>query len=56
MPDTLIFRTFHKDRIDFRVEDYRTNYSTRFSVDVDAKIRDDFEVFFCSFLDVEVSL
>lgn len=35
LPDTLILRVFHEDRIGFSVVDYRTNYSTCFSVDVD---------------------
>lgn len=49
LPDILIFRTFYGSRIDFRVVYYRTNHSTRFSVDVDVDIMDsidDIEVFF----------
>ena len=39
LPDTLIYRTFHEDRIVFRVLNYRTNHSARFSADVDVKKR-----------------
>ena len=49
MPDTLICRDVTKDRTDFRVLDYRTNYSTFFGADVSAEIIDnnhDIEVFF----------
>ena len=49
LPDTLIFRVFHEDRIVFRVVDYRTKYSTRFSVDVSVKMigfKPNVEVFF----------
>ena len=35
--DILICHFFQEDRIVFRVVDYRTNYLTCFSVDVDAK-------------------
>ena len=38
LPDTLICRDFHTDRIGFRVMNYRTNYSTCFSADVDVNI------------------
>ena len=31
LPDILVFRASIKNRIDFRVVDYRTNYSTSFS-------------------------
>ena len=41
LPDTLISRVFHKDRIVFRVVDYRTNRSTCFSADVNVKTIDD---------------
>jgi len=37
LSDTLICRVFYEDRIVFRVVDYRTNFSTTFSVDVDVK-------------------
>ena len=53
LPDTVICRVFHEDRIVFRVVDYRTNYSTCFSADVNES--DNVEVFFCSFQDIEVS-
>ena len=48
LPDILIFRVFHVDRIVFRVVNYRTSYSTWFSADVDVKINSkyDVEVFF----------
>jgi hypothetical protein len=49
LPDALIFPAFYEDRICFRVLDYRTNYSTCFSVDVGVEIMDseyDIEVFF----------
>jgi hypothetical protein len=59
LPDTLLFRAIHEDRIVFRVVDYRTNYSTCFSVDVELKniisLNRDVEVIFCSFQNVEVS-
>ena len=44
LPDTLICRIIHNDRIDFKVVDYRTNYSTRFSAEVN--VYDNVEVFF----------
>jgi hypothetical protein len=37
LPDTLICHIFREDMIVFRVVDYRTNYSTCFSVDVNVK-------------------
>jgi hypothetical protein len=37
LPDTLIRHIRYHDRIVFRVVDYRTNYSTCFSVDVDVE-------------------
>ena len=49
LPDTLIFRVFHEDRIVFRVVDYRTKYSTHFSADVNVKnigFEPNVEVFF----------
>ena len=56
LPDTLICRVFHEDKIVFRVVDYRTNYSTCFSAHVKAiNIEDDVEVFlFQVFSTVEV--
>ena len=47
LPDTLICRFVHEDRLVFRVVDYRTNYSICFSADVGVKIIDpkDIEVF-----------
>ena len=46
MPDTLIRRVFHEDRIVFGVVDYRTNHSTCFSAHVDViNVNDDVEVF-----------
>ena len=53
LPDTLIREThiFRKNRTVFRVVDYRTNYSTCFSVNVGSRTTDNFrfyEVFFCS--------
>ena len=55
LPDTLICRAFYGDRIIFRVVDYRTNYSTCFTADVQRYYSDDVEVLFCSSQDVEVS-
>ena len=55
LPDTVIYHGLHQDRIVFRVVDYRTNHSTSFPVDVDAKIGS-IEVFICSFHDVENEL
>ena len=58
LPDTLIFRVFHANRIIFRVVNYRTNYSTWFSADVDVKITSKYDievVFFCSFQEIDVS-
>ena len=49
LPDTLIFHVFHGDKIVFRVVDYRTNYSTCFSADVDVKKIDFVQVFFFFF-------
>ena len=47
LPDTLICHVFRKDRIVFRVVDYRTDYSTCFSMDVDVYgIGSNYEVFF----------
>ena len=51
LPDILIFRNFHRDRIVFRVVDYRTNCSTCFSADVNVKVgiivnKSDVKVFF----------
>ena len=46
LPETVICRVQHDDRIVFRVVDYRTNYSTFFSVDVDAKRSDRVKVNF----------
>ena len=46
LPETVICRVQHDDRIVFRVVDYRTNYSTCFSVDVDAKRSDRVKVNF----------
>jgi hypothetical protein len=37
LPNTLVCRDVHDDRIVFRIVNYRTNYSTRFSADVEAK-------------------
>jgi hypothetical protein len=37
LPDTVVCRDIHDDRIVFRIVNYRTNYSTRFSADVEAK-------------------
>jgi hypothetical protein len=37
LPDTVVYRVIHDDRIVFRIVNYRTNYSTRFSADVEAK-------------------
>ena len=37
LPDTVVCRAIHDDRIVFRIVNYRTNYSTRFSVDVEPK-------------------
>ena len=61
LPDTLICHVALKDRIVFRVVDYRTNYSTRFSVDIDTeKFESEDEVavkvFFVFFQDVDVSI
>ena len=58
LPDTLICRVFFEDRIVFRVVDYRTNYSTCFSADVNVENIDSeggVEVFFV-LQGVEVSL
>ena len=44
LPDTLVCRAIHNDRIIFRVVDYRRNCSTRFSANVNAY--DNVEVFF----------
>ena len=37
LPDTLIFRDLYEDRMVLRFWDYRANYSTCFSTDVDIK-------------------
>ena len=37
LPDTLICRIIHQDRVVFIVVDYRTKYATFFSADVDVK-------------------
>jgi len=37
LPDTVVCRKIHDDRIVFRIVNYRRNYSTRFSPDVEAK-------------------
>jgi hypothetical protein len=42
LPDTLIYR----EGIVFRVVNYRTNYSTCFSADVNVRVGSDVEVFF----------
>ena len=36
LPDTLVCDVIHDDRIVFRIVNYRTNYSTCFSADVEA--------------------
>ena len=49
LPNAVICGAFYEDRIVFRVVDYRTNYTTSFSADVDIKrigSKYDFEVFF----------
>ena len=50
LPDTLIFRVFHVDRIVFRVVDYRTNHSTCFSSTCFSEVNviHDVKVFFVS--------
>ena len=37
LPETVVCRVIHDDRIVFRIVNYRTNYSTCFSADVEAK-------------------
>ena len=47
LPDTAIWRDLYKDRIVFRVWDYRQNHSKSFSVDVDVeKFEFNLEVYF----------
>jgi hypothetical protein len=47
LPGTVIWFSFYRDRIVFRVWDYRLNHSISFSVDVDVeKYEFDFEVYF----------
>jgi hypothetical protein len=46
LPDTLIYRVIHQNRIVFRVVNYRTNYSACFSADVDVKKMGFVRVFF----------
>ena len=41
LPDTVVCRDIHDDRIVFRIVNYRTNYSTRFSA---AKRPDNYDV------------
>ena len=56
LPDILICRVTHDDRIVFKVVDYRTNYSTSFTADVDAKKNGRrVKVFFFFSQDIEVS-
>jgi hypothetical protein len=38
LPDSVICHVFYENRIVFRVVDFRTNYSTSFSADVDVKM------------------
>ena len=46
LPDILIRRAFHEDRIVFGVVDYRTNHSTCFSASVGViNVKDEVEVF-----------
>jgi hypothetical protein len=37
LPDTVVCRKIYDDRIVFRIVNYRMNYSTRFSADVEVK-------------------
>ena len=39
LPETVVYRVIHDDRIVFRIVNYRTNYSTCFSADVEANRR-----------------
>ena len=49
LPDTLIYHAFHEHRIVFRIVNYRTNYSTSFPADIDAKKIGPIEVIFILF-------
>ena len=55
LPDTLICRVVHQERIVFRVVDYRTNYSTCFSADVDVEEINYVKVFFVLFKMLKVA-
>ena len=55
LPNILITFLVHDDSVDFRVVDYRTNYSTCFSADIDRITRQQIlKVYFCSFQNIDL--